>query len=318
MLAEPRARLRDGRGLCLADEPRPPVDDHLERPAGVLRRDDGLLGEERLVGHHPEVLVDGRVVDGEAAGVEIGQLVVAHPASEGDAAVEAEPASTLLEPLAIRPLARDDAVERRVLGQRVEHQVDALRAVEAPDGEDEVAVRLAAVRERLRRVRKHLGGDARRALEPAGDVRRRREHLPRLAEALLVEPLHLAAERAVARGLGELPELRAVELVGLAKLVEQPHDLVGMAHAVRRELRRDDEVDAPAVRLRQVGEPPEERLRQHTLARIPLERHRHEIRLVAAGAQLPDELVREDLGAAAVERHLRSADGDSHLRATIA
>ncbi len=91
-----------------------------------------------------------------------------------------------------------------------------------------------------------------------------------------------------------------------------------MAHAVRRELRRDDEVDPAAVRLRQVGEPPEERLREHALARIPLERHRDEVGLVAARAQLLDELVREDLGAAAVERHLRSADGDPHLRATIA
>ncbi len=39
---------------------------------------------------------------------------------------------------------------------------------------------------------------------------------------------------------------------------------------------------------------------------------------MAASTQLLDELVREDLGAAAVERHLRSADSDSHLRATIA
>ena len=58
-----------------------------------------------------------------------------------------------------------------------------------------------------------------------------REQLARLAERDRVEPVDRAPERAVLRGLGELPELRAVELVRLAELVEQPDDLVRMAHA---------------------------------------------------------------------------------------
>ena len=62
-----------------------------------------------------------------------------------------------------------------------------------------------------------------------------------------------------------------------------------------------------AVRLGQVEQPPEERLRQDALTRIPLERHRHDLRLVSARAELPHELVREDLGTAAGERHLRAA-----------
>jgi hypothetical protein len=92
-----------------------------------------------------------------------------------------------------------------------------------------------------------------------------------------------------------------------------------MAHGVRRELGRDHEVDRPSVGLAQVEQAPQERLRQHALARVPLVRHRDELGLVVARAQLGDEVVREDLGAAADERHLRPADGDFHaVRATSA
>jgi hypothetical protein len=38
---------------------------------------------------------------------------------------------------------------------------------------------------------------------------------------------------------------------------------------------------------------------------------------VAARVQLGDEVVREDLGAAAREGHLRPADGDSHDRIAL-
>ena len=132
----------------------------------------------------------------------------------------------------------------------------------------------------------HLGGDVRRAREAVGDVLRRGEDAARLAEADAVEALHLPAERPVGRRFGELAELRAVELVRLAELVQQPDDLVRMAHAVRRELRRDHHVDRAAVRFGQVGEPPEERLAQHARARVPLERERDDVGLVAAPAKL--------------------------------
>ena len=167
-------------------------------------------------------------------------------------------------------------------------------------------------------MRHHVGVDARRAREAVGDVLRGREDPPRLAEADAVEPVDLPAERAVGRRLGELAELGAVELVRLAELVQEPDDLVRVADAVRRELRRDHEVDRAAVRFGQVGEPPEERLGQHPLAGVPLERQRDDVGLVPALAQLGGEVVREDLGAAALERHLRAADGDPHVRATIA
>ena len=67
-------------------------------------------------------------------------------------------------------------------GGRLEQQVDPLRAVEPVDREDEVVVAVAAVGERLRRVRQHLGVEPGRALEPVGDVARGREERPRLAE----------------------------------------------------------------------------------------------------------------------------------------
>src|SRR6185312_3351525 len=73
-------------------------------------------------------------------------------------------------------------------------------------------------------------------------------------------------------------------------------------------------VDRAAVGLLEVEQPPEERLREQALVGIPLERDRHELRLVARLAERADETVREDLGAAPLERHLRHADGEAHQR----
>ena len=74
VLAQAPGGARELGGIGRGDEPRAAVGDDLERAAGVRRRQHGLLGQERLVRHHPEVLVDGRVVDGEAASVERGEL----------------------------------------------------------------------------------------------------------------------------------------------------------------------------------------------------------------------------------------------------
>ena len=164
----------------------------------------------------------------------------------------------------------------------LDQQVDPLRAVEPADREDEVAVLVAAVRQLLRRVRHHLGVEPGRALEPVGDVARGGEDLARLAERDPVELLDLAPDRPLLGRLAELAERGAVELVGLAELVDEPDDLVRVADDVRGELRRDHEVDPPAVRLLEVEQPPEERLGQHALARIPLERDADEVGVVAA------------------------------------
>src|SRR4029079_18952354 len=103
-----------------------------------------------------------------------------------------------------------------------------------------------------------------------------------------------------------------IELVRLAELVDKPHALVRMADEIRRELRGDHHVDPAAVDFVEVDHPPEERLRENTRAGIPLEGKRDDVRLVAARAKLVDERIREDLGAAACERHLRPAHGDPH------
>ncbi len=161
-------------------------------------------------------------------------------------------------------------------------------------------------------MRQDLGDEARRPLEAPRDVRRRREETRRLAERAPVELLHLPAESALLGCRAELPEVGAVQLVGLPELVHEPHTLLTVPDDVGRELRRHHDVDRAAVRLFEIEHPPEERLGQHAGARVPLERDRDEIRLVAARAQLRDELVREDLGAPARERHLRPEDGDPH------
>jgi hypothetical protein len=96
--------------------------------------------------------------------------------------------------------------------------------------------------------------------------------------------------------------------------VQDPDDLVRVADGVRRELRRDRELDRASVRLLEVEQAPEERLREDALARVPLERDGHEVDLVRARTQLRHEIVGEDLRAAALERHLGGADGDPHPR----
>ena len=89
----------------------------------------------------------------------------------------------------------------------------------------------------------------------------------RASPSATVEALDREPGRAIVRRFGELPELGAVEVVGLAELVHEPDDLVRMADAVGGELRRDHEVDRPARRLVEVEEPPDERLVEHARTR---------------------------------------------------
>ena len=166
MLAEPGDPAAARRLAGARTSPVAPVGHDLERPAGVGRRQDGLLGEERLVGHHPEVLVDRRVVDGEAASRRARR---ARPRRRGRRSRRGRSARARARaPRAAArsgPSPHDDA-ERRVERGRLEQQVDPLRAVEPAHGEDEVAVAVAPVGQLLRRVRHHLGREPGRALEP--------------------------------------------------------------------------------------------------------------------------------------------------------
>src|SRR4029450_2494835 len=63
----------------------------------------------------------------------------------------------------------------------------------------------------------------------------------------------------------------------------------------------------------EVEQPPEEGLGQHPRARVPLEGNGHELRLVAARAQLVHELPGHDLGPAPREWNLRANDRDPHF-----
>ena len=138
----------------------------------------------------------------------------------------------------------------------------------------------------------------------------------RLAERDAIESLNGATRGAILRALPELTEVGAVELVRLPELVEEPDDLAWVADGVRRKLRRNDEVDGASVGFFEIEEPPHERLAEDALAGIPLVRNGDVVDLVVAGAELGDEVVGEDLCAAAGERHLRTADGDPHREAS--
>ena len=239
----------------------------VERASGVGRRDHGLAREERLVRPHAEVLVDGRVEDRRARRVELREALRADAALEAHATVEPAVVGDRLEPLAVGAVGRDDDVEAGRCARPPEQEIDPLRAVEAARGEHESLGRRRAVRQRLGRMRKHLGVEAGRALEPPGDVRGRREQARRLREGDPVELLDLPAERAILGRRPELAEVGAVELVRLTELVDEPHALVRVADDVRRELRRDHDVDPAPVRLLEVEHSPEERLRQDAGAR---------------------------------------------------
>jgi hypothetical protein len=158
----------------------------------------------------------------------------------------------------------------------------------------------------------HLRLETRGAREPRSDVARSGEESRRLAERAPVERLHLTARRAILRGLRELPELGAIELVCLPELVHEPDALLVMANDVRGELRRDHHVDPAPVDLLELDHPPQKGLREHGRARIPRERDRYEIRFVTARPQLGRQRVGEDLGAAVRKGDLWSADGDPH------
>ena len=168
--------------------------------------------------------------------------------------------------------------------------------------------------ELLRRMRHHLGDEPGRALEAARDVLRRGEEAARLAEPDAVELLHLPADRAILRRLAELAELGAVELVGLPKLVHEPDALLRMPNEVGGNLVATTMSIALAVGLGQIEQAPEKRLSQDPGARIPLERDRDAVGLVAPRPQLLDERVGEDLAPPVRERHLGSDDRDPHRR----
>jgi hypothetical protein len=108
--------------------------------------------------------------------------------------------------------------------------------------------------------------------------------------------------------MGEFAVRRTQEVVDRPILVEEPRDLVWMAHEVGRELRRDDRIDRQAIRLSEIDETPRRRLRQELALRVPLEGQRHLFGSIAVASELLDEASNMELRAAVDERHLRLAD----------
>ena len=266
--------------------------DDLEGPAGVRRRDHGLAGEERLVRAQPEVLVDRRVERREAGRVEIGELAGRDPAGEAHAPVDTPAVRELLEPAAVRarrPRSRPAGTARRQRrsssrSTRFARSRRLTESTKSPGPSSWYGSSCAGCGSTS------ATSPVERSSRPATfcDVANTRVASPSATRSSSCT----CRRRARSSGrLAELPELGAIELVRLAELMHEPHALLGVAHDVRGELRRHDEVDRLPVRLGQVEQPPEEGLREHAGARIPLERDGDDLRLVAARAQLVDERV---------------------------
>jgi hypothetical protein len=153
-----------------------------------------------------------------------------------------------------------------------------------------------------------LGGETVVLPHPVGRVLRVREHAAALAEHLGVEPDQRVPESDISFVVPEVAVNRAAQLVRRAVLMDQPGDLVRVAHEVRRELRRDHQIDRPSVALAEIEQPPRGGVGKDLALRIPLERHADELRLVAAHGQLARELPHVNLGAAMYERHLGLTD----------
>ena len=125
--------------------------------------------------------------------------------------------------------------------------------------------------------------------------------------------------------VGEIAELGATQLVRGAMLVQQPRDLVCMAGEIRRELRRNHEIDRLSVALTQIDQTPRRRVRQHLAFRIPLERNADELGRVPVLLQLGDERSHQVLGTTPHERDLASQtmtrwipiDAEAHILTRI-
>ena len=278
---EPRARPASAAGSGSHDEPGPAVGDDLERPAGVGRRHDRLLGQERLV-RAPSRSPRRRARSRRRGSARRGRRARRRRHAAGEGRRGRRGRAGARAPRAARGPGPSPATTPR----------SAASAASASSSRSTRFARSSRPTERTKspyasqRYASACGGCGStsaampgRALEPAGDVRARSRTTFRASpSATAVEALHL---RGAARGpradSRELAELGAVELVRLAELVQRARrpccgwrtQYDGNFVATTRSI-------APAVRLLEVEQPPEERLRQHALARVPLERHRHE------------------------------------------
>ena len=137
------------------------------------------------------------------------------------------------------------------------------------------------------------------------------EDLARLPESPRVDLGNRFAGAPVFLGGGEVAVRGSELVVGLAVLVDEPDDLVGMRRGVAGEARRDDGIDSLAADLFQVEAAPGERAADEIETLVLDQRHRHAIRLDAALLQLLREPPHVPLGAAFCKRRLDGQDEDA-------
>ena len=196
--------------------------------------------------------------------------------------------------------------ERSVSASALDDQLDSLVQLETSDRQHVIAG-LAGLEDACerRRMVERLGDQAVVFGQSRGGVAGVAEQPLRFRERLRVEPNQPIAKPDVGLGMAELAVRRAAQIVNRAVLMKQPGHLVRMAHEIGRELRGDHEIHGLVVRLGQIDEPPQRRLREQFALRIGLERNRDFFRAVAEAAQLAHETADMPLGAAVDERHVR-------------
>ena len=174
-------------------------------------------------------------------------------------------------------------------------------------------VTLAAVVELLRRVRQHLGDQARRALRacPRRSARSRRDATPRRGRRDRdPAPSAAAPDPRASRRTGRAPCRRARTPGGTGARATRA--------CPRWRTRYDGNFVAitMSIRLPSTSSRSSSRQRNACVSTRAPGYHLNGTETMSASwprsAELVDERVREDLGAAARERHLRPADGDPH------
>ena len=147
--------------------------------------------------------------------------------------------------------------------ERADDEVDALVAFETADRQHVITRRTRGELAGQRwRVVERLGGQAVVAGEPRGGVARVGEQPGRFAEDLVVERNQPVAQPDVRLGVPELAVRRVEQIVDRAVLVEQPGHLARVADEIGRKLGRNHRVDALAVGLGQIDQPPGGGLRE--------------------------------------------------------
>ena len=307
---------RQGHRVGLADESVDAVAHELQRAARIGRGDHRPGGEKRFNRHVSVIFVERRVDDAARTSIQVGHRIAPARARKRDPIGRARLSGFAFKYLTLRSIADDhEPGGRRDLPHRANSQLNALQRLESRDEQQVVAV-LAAVKPigYRRRMIQRPRGDAVKALDASRGVLRIGQNALALREHPGIHLRDLPAETRIVFAVGEIAVRRAVQVVGRAMLVHQPHNLAGMAGEPCREPRCDQDVDWLRVAARQIEHPPCTRpLQQLRLAAV--KRKRDAFRVVSAQAQLRDERLRVEFGAIAGKRHARFGDHNSHRAA---